>query len=209
MNVLILAIILFALCSVSLLIYQGIWGPFFQALQELPSQLAQGWQEAKAEVEQEEASSIKAQQHKRPLYLRAALPVLYGLLFPLFYVVHAVWPQSPFVQKNPLVLFFLVFAALISLIFYVLQKDSKAARTKFWLCLPVSLIIEFTLAFTCTLLFSGYYFQSIGKLKHLGSAIFLLILFFSIAWQTQQHWLSWRCPTDAPHESEKSGELHG
>ncbi len=105
MNVLILAIILFALCAVSLLIYQAIWGPFFQALRDLPSQLAQGWQEAKAEVQQEEASGVKAQQHKRPLYLRAALPVLYGLLFPLFYAVHAVWPQSPLYKKIPLFCF--------------------------------------------------------------------------------------------------------
>lgn len=193
MDILILATILFMLISTSLIIYQVKWEPFFQNLRTLRSKLADSWEKAKQEVLlEEQEKTAKCPKEKPPLYLRAALPLLYALLFPFFIAIFTVWQGSPFVQKNPLILFFYIFAVLISLVCYIMQKDSQNFCIKFWLCLLISLLLEFSLAFECSLLLNGYYFQSAGKLKYLGSGFFTFFIFFTSALETHHNWLQWR-----------------
>ncbi len=207
MEILIFTIILFMLIGTSFIIYQAKWEPFFQSLRGLGFQLAEAWEEAKQEVLQEEQGKAdKKQKENPPLYLRAALPLLYILLFPVCIALFTVWEWSPFAQKNPLVLFLFVFAILLSLVCYVLQKDSQNFCVKFWLCLFISLIAEFSLAFECSLLLNGYFFHSVGRMKRLGSAFFTLFLFIEFTLQTQRNYLAWRCPAKIQQEDVSHNE---
>ncbi len=199
MAILILAIILFMLIGTRFIIYQAKWEPFFQSLRGLSPKIAATWEEAKQEALQEGLAKTNGKQtEKPPFFLRLALPLLYALLFPLLLLL--VWNWSPFVQKNPLILFGYVFALLIALVCYVLQKNSQNFCMKFWLYLFISLIAEFTLAFECKLLLEGYYFSSLNRMKYLGSLGFMLFLFIGTAFQTQQSWLQWRYPAKIEQE---------
>lgn len=201
MEILIFAIILFMLIGTSFIIYQAKWEPFFQNLRGFGSKLAISWKKAKQEALQEELEVADEKQTENPpLSLRLALPLLYALLFPIFIALFTVWTWSPFAQKNPLVLFFYVFAMLISLVFYVLQKNSQNFRMKFWLCLLISLIAEFTLAFFGKLLLEGYYFSSVNRIKYLSALCFMFFLFIGTALQTQHNWLQWRHPAKIKQE---------
>ena len=193
MTILILAIILFMLIGINFIIYQAKWEPFFQNLRGLGSKLANSWEDAKQEVLQaEQENTDEKQTEKIPIFLRTALPLLYTLLFPAFIALVTVCTWSPFAQKNPLVLFFYVFAILLSLVFYVLQNDSPNFCIKFWLYLFISLVAEFSLAFCCKLLLEGYYFSSVNRMKYLGSLGLVFFLFIGTALQTQHNWLQWR-----------------
>lgn len=113
--------------------------------------------------------------------------MLFAVMCPIFYII-ITSRQSPFIQKDPIVLPFIILGILLILVVGILGHYETNLSRKFWMELFTTLALEFAFVFEVLLLIHNLYQDHSRLFKNINSLIFISIFFFNYIRKTQHNW---------------------
>lgn len=184
LSIIVLLLITLALFGIQLYIFQAKWSPFWEGICLSFQKLHQSKQQDETKLNEtqiKKSLSFHKTGHKVPMLM------LFAVMYPIFYIIINS-RQSPFIQKDPIVLPFIITGVLLILVVGILGHYETNLSRKFWMELFTTLAIEFAFVFEVSLLLHNLYQDHSRLFKNINSLIFISIFFFNYIRKTQHNW---------------------